>query len=106
MKRRPWTTKEIEFLKNNAGNYTDKEFGEMLNRDRNSIGVIRRRLGLPAKIKLYEVWKGHEMLASGTLEECAEQLGVSKKTVVFLGTPAYMKRVKDLDTSMIMMRVN
>lgn len=42
----------------------------------------------------YAVYKQDDLLCVGTIEECAEQLGVKAKTVFFYGTPTYQKRVK------------
>ena len=105
-KYKPWTMKEISFLQENAGEYTDHEFAEILDRTYRSVRAMRYKLGLPAKKAIYEVSRGNEVLARGTAEECAEQLGVSKKTVTFLTTPSYLKKRKNLEKSMIAVRVN
>lgn len=38
------------------------------------------------------IYKGEDLLADGTVDEVAEQLGISRETVLFYGTPAYAKR--------------
>lgn len=43
----------------------------------------------------YAVYKKEDLLCVGTIEECAEQLGVKTKTVFFYGTPTYQNRVKN-----------
>lgn len=44
-------------------------------------------------MKIYAVYKGEEMIASGTAKECAEKLGVKVKTIHHYNTPSYKKRV-------------
>lgn len=42
--------------------------------------------------KEYAVYKGEEILAIGTLTECAKALKVKEGTVRFYATPAHKKR--------------
>lgn len=49
--------------------------------------------------KEYAVYKGDTLLAMGTREECAKQLGVLPDTVTFYGTPTYKNRVEKRKSS-------
>lgn len=43
-------------------------------------------------MKEYALYKGEEILAIGTADEIAEELGILKKTVWYYGTPSQHKR--------------
>lgn len=45
--------------------------------------------------KEFALYKGDELLAIGTAEELADQMKVSKQTILFYGHPSYRKRTKD-----------
>ena len=45
-------------------------------------------------MKLYALYKGEELLATGTLLQIAYKTGVKLKTIRFYKTPAYKKRSK------------
>ena len=55
--------------------------------------------------KAYALYKGEECLGIGTLEELAEQLKISRKTMVFYATPTYKKRVKKGINRRVLVRV-
>jgi predicted transcriptional regulator len=55
-------------------------------------------------MKTYELYKGYELLASGTIAEIAEKLGVTQETVRFYGTPTHQRRVKE--NGRMLMRVD
>ena len=40
------------------------------------------------EMKEYALYKGEHILAVGTADEIAEELGISRKTVWFYGTPS------------------
>jgi hypothetical protein len=44
-------------------------------------------------MKEYAVYKGDSFLCMGTVNECAEHMGVLPETVRFYTTPTYQKRV-------------
>lgn len=44
-------------------------------------------------MKEYAVYKGEELLAMGTLKECAQTLGVKPETVRYYQTNAYKRKV-------------
>lgn len=46
------------------------------------------------KLAEYAVYKKENLLCMGTLKECAAQLGIEPKSVMFYGTPIYQNRVK------------
>ncbi len=54
----------------------------------------------------YSVYKGDEFIFMGTLDEVAERLGVSTKSVKWMATPAAKKRAdKPGSTKMIVEKV-
>lgn len=54
----------------------------------------------------YAVYKGDDFIFMGTLEEVAERLGVSTKSVKWMATPAAKKRAdKPGSTKMIVEKV-
>ena len=42
----------------------------------------------------YTVYKGDEIICSGSARECAEALGVKVKTIYFYASPAWKRRVE------------
>lgn len=57
-------------------------------------------------MKEYAVYRGEQMLAVGTLEDCAEVLGVKPKTVLYYATPTYQKRTKNKDKCLVTIRLD
>lgn len=53
-------------------------------------------------MKKYELYKGYELLAIGTVNEIAREIGVKPATVRFYGSPVYQRRVKGENTRMLM----
>lgn len=45
------------------------------------------------ELKEYAIYKGESLICIGTVQECAQHLGVLPKTILFYKTPAYRKRV-------------
>ncbi|PFI51877.1 hypothetical protein COI73_01295 [Bacillus cereus] len=45
------------------------------------------------ELKEYAIYKGESLICIGTVQECAQYLGVLPKTILFYKTPAYRKRV-------------
>lgn len=43
----------------------------------------------------YAVYKGEDLIASGTLRECAEKLSVKPDTILFYRTPSYKRRTTE-----------
>lgn len=44
------------------------------------------------KLKEYTLYKGEEILATGTIKEIAEKMKVKETTIHFYNTPCYFKR--------------
>ena len=42
----------------------------------------------------YAVYKGDSFICAGTINECAEYMGVLAKTIRFYTTPAYQRRIE------------
>lgn len=42
----------------------------------------------------YTVYKGDEIICTGSARECAEALGVKVKTIYFYASPAWKRRVE------------
>jgi len=49
-------------------------------------------------VKEYALYKGEEIIATGTVKEIAEKLNIKPDTVRFYGYPAYAKRRVNQDT--------
>ncbi|GGN66407.1 hypothetical protein [Oceanobacillus indicireducens] len=103
--RRPWTMKELQFLKENHNLMSNKELAKALDRTVGSVANQKVKNGL-TKRNIYEVVKGYEVLATGTVEECAEQTGLSVSTIRFYTTPAHRRRSVDLDKAILVHRVD
>lgn len=97
-KPKPWTMKEIKFLKENYENMTHRELAESLNRTPASVSYMIRIAGLKKERKRaeYAVYKGDSIIAQGTAIECAELLNVSPKYIQYLTTPSNQKRISKL----------
>lgn len=46
------------------------------------------------KKKEYALYKGEEIIITGTIDEIAKNQGVKKKTIMFYHSPTYIKRHK------------
>lgn len=57
------------------------------------------------KVRAYEVFQEERLVASGSVEECAKQLGVSKGRVYQLANKANMKLVKEGKSKMYAQRI-
>lgn len=44
---------------------------------------------------MYSVYKGDKEIAFGTIEEIATKLKIKPESVLFYGTPTYMKRTSE-----------
>lgn len=109
IKRRPWTSEEERFVVDNAYRLSDDEIAKKLKRTLDSVKTKRIRLGVlkPKKRKgIYEVVRGYQVLATGTLEECAKQLNVSIGTVRNYAKPSFWKRYKNIDRCIIAIRID
>lgn len=45
--------------------------------------------------RVFAVYRGEVLLASGTIKECAKQLDVKESSVTFYRTPTYAKRTSE-----------
>ncbi|WP_374219022.1 hypothetical protein [Bacillus bingmayongensis] len=45
--------------------------------------------------KEYVVYKGESLICIGTIQECAQYMGVLPKTIHFYKTPAYQRRLAE-----------
>ena len=48
-----------------------------------------------SKRAIYAIYKGEDLLFTGTVEQCAEELGVKPRTIKFYVTQTYKKRISD-----------
>jgi len=46
----------------------------------------------------YAVYKGDEIICTGSARECAEALGVKVETIYFYASPAWKRRVERLES--------
>lgn len=47
---------------------------------------------------LYTVYKGDEIICTGSAQECAEALGVKVKTIYFYASQAWKRRVERFES--------
>ena len=76
---KPWTLKEQDRL---IEMYVDEskpvsEIAKELGRTEGSVYARTRTLGLKRKPMQFEVYRGHVLLAEGTAQECADELGIT-----------------------------
>ncbi len=104
---RGWTVKELQFLEDHQKFLSNEELADKLDRTISAIVNRKAKLGLksPRKLKIYEVVKGYEVLATGTIEECAEKTGLSVSTIYFYTSPAHRRRSADLDRAILVYKV-
>lgn len=95
MNRKPWTYKEVEYLQEFFASESYKDLSEHLDRSIASIRNMASREGLKRDQKTYAVYQGEEMIAMGTVEECAEKTGLTEKYIYWLTAPAAKKRGTD-----------
>lgn len=48
-------------------------------------------------MKIYALYKGDQLLATGTIIQIAYKMGVKPRTIKFYGTPTWKKRMKRKD---------
>lgn len=55
--------------------------------------------------KEYALYQGEKLLAIGTAKEIAEQRGIKVDSVLYLGTPSYLKRRKRTEGVMVLVKL-
>ena len=58
-----------------------------------------------AKKGIYAIYKGDEFLDLGTAEELAKKRGIGPKSIQFMMTPTYRRRIKNQDKRLIVIRL-
>lgn len=53
----------------------------------------------------YAVYRGDEFIDLGTLEELSKSLGILKRTLQFMKSPSYKKRMKNYEKFMIIYKI-
>lgn len=46
------------------------------------------------RVQVYALYQGDDLLSVGTAREIAEERGVKRNTITFLGSPSYKQRLK------------
>lgn len=69
-----------------------QEIAEHLGRTFYSVQIKKNSLKIKLPVTEYAVYRGDYLVASGTAEECAQKLGVSKEYVRWLTTNSGKKR--------------
>lgn len=46
----------------------------------------------------YAIYKGEEIICTGSAKECAEALGVKVETIYFYASPAWKRRVERIES--------
>lgn len=50
---------------------------------------------------IYAVYKGENLIAEGTQDECAEKLNILPQSIYKLATPGYKKSIENSETSRV-----
>jgi len=58
-----------------------------------------------AKKSIYALYRGDEFIDLGTLEELEKRLNINKNTIYFYSTPAYKKRIRNPDNTIVGIKV-
>lgn len=102
-----WTEEEVQFLQDNKFKMDNAELAEKLGR---SVKSVKRKLYMlrnpkPSSVSLYEVLQGYEVIAAGTADECAEQLGVSKPSIYRYASEDYLRGQRDLENALVAFKI-
>ena len=54
---------------------------------------------------IYAIYKGDDFVDLGTLEELSKNIGILKKTLQFMKSPSYKKRMKKYDRFMMIYKI-
>ena len=90
---KPWTNDEDRLLDELYASTDTSELAEMLDR---SVRAVYRRaqiLSLYKSEKEYALYKGDELIRTGTLQKIAEAENVQVETIRFYTTNTYKKRI-------------
>ena len=103
-----WTTKEIVLVKKMVSeNKNLKEISKVLKRPYKSVYTKAYNLGLKAKQgskycnKQFALYRNDKYLTEGTIEQLAEYLGVTVRTIRFYMNKAYLERTTENATRII-----
>ena len=96
MKPKPWTMKEIKYLKENYKHMRISDLADKLGRTYGSIHSQRQKMGLTKEYdkREYALYKNDDLLHIGSMEELAKFRGVRKETIQYYATPAYRRRIE------------
>lgn len=100
--RKPWTMKELKYLKENYGKSSIQALSKKLNRSEIAIYGQATKQGLTRHKNMeFAVYKGEKLLVIGTREEIKEKLGIDKKKLSVLASPSHRARAeKNKNTTM------
>lgn len=96
-----WSLKEIEYLKENSSVYTLEQFAKIFKRTVNSVRgqAYRQKLDILTDglynlyVQEYTYYIGDEVMCHGTIQEIADQMGKSWKTIANYRYPSIQKKV-------------
>jgi Mn-dependent DtxR family transcriptional regulator len=94
---RPWTLKEEEFVKENYGRLRVKELAAELGRTESSVRSHIKIMNFKRPLAHYEVYRGGELIAEGTAQECASKLKVTRKYIQWLSSESIHERIAGFD---------
>lgn len=101
-----WTEEDERFLIDNK-DMPNRKLADKLGRTISSIKNKKVKLDLVNPHRnpvIYEVVQGYEVLATGTAQECADELGLKRETIYFYASTIHSERAKE--NSMIAYRID
>lgn len=95
-----WDKEEMTVLKVFLENRPIKDIARVLGRSYGSVYVKAKELGFEVKPKPKKevaVYRGDELLAVGTIRECAEITGLSYQSIACYLAPSFQNRYKNTE---------
>jgi DNA-binding CsgD family transcriptional regulator len=91
-----WTREELSYLKNNYGYLTTSEIAETLQRTVMSVHTKAFENGFKrVGQREYAVYFDDEFQFTGTIQECAQKLGIKEESFKHHTTPSGRKRAEN-----------
>jgi hypothetical protein len=94
-KKHNWSKREMDFLRENYGYLSTQEIADRLNRTYHAVRGMAVRNGIKSVAQReYAVYFDDDFQFTGTAQECADELGIQKDTLIFYTNPSHAKRAK------------
>lgn len=110
--QRRWTNEEIEYLEVSYNRLPIKQIVEELNRTHNSITSKAQSLNLMKShrsnkhLDEYAVYKGDDMLFTGTIKEISDELNIQPNTLYRYSSLSYKRMIEREGRNNLIVLVN